>query len=197
MNTCRESGDHGPWNSWDRVPYITTIGNGSASIIPAWQQIHNNFIIGTYQTQEAIDTDDGSSYYNTTFNFFVYGDNGLKNDFGGHDNRHINNVYAYIANAWTFCCISGANDKFINNSVIMRGNDGYDSNCNLPQGTTNMIVMNNTIYNPSGKINGNGMVCNVTWKQWQQNGNDKGTTFYTLPTDQQIIEMGKQLLNDN
>ena len=73
------SGDHGPWNSWDRVPYITKIGNGSSSIIPAFQQIHNNFIMGTYQTQEGIDTDDGSSYYNTHDNFFVYGDFGLKN----------------------------------------------------------------------------------------------------------------------
>ena len=25
-NCVRESGDHGPWNSWDRVPYITNIG---------------------------------------------------------------------------------------------------------------------------------------------------------------------------
>ena len=25
-NCVRESGDHGPWNSWDRVPYITDIG---------------------------------------------------------------------------------------------------------------------------------------------------------------------------
>lgn len=22
INTCRESGDHGPWNSWNRVPYV-------------------------------------------------------------------------------------------------------------------------------------------------------------------------------
>ena len=72
MNTCRESGDHGPWNSWDRVPYITKIGNGSSSIIPAFQQIHNNFIMGTYQTQEGIDTDDGSSYYNTHDNLYVH-----------------------------------------------------------------------------------------------------------------------------
>ncbi len=25
LNACRESGDHGPWNSWDRVPYITNV----------------------------------------------------------------------------------------------------------------------------------------------------------------------------
>jgi hypothetical protein len=25
-NCVRESGDHGPWNNWDKVPYITDIG---------------------------------------------------------------------------------------------------------------------------------------------------------------------------
>jgi len=30
-NTCRESSDHGPMNSWDRLPYLTTILNGTAT----------------------------------------------------------------------------------------------------------------------------------------------------------------------
>ena len=61
LNAVRESGDHGPFNSWDRVPYITTLRNGSASIIPAWNHINNNFIIGTYFSSQAIDNDDGKS----------------------------------------------------------------------------------------------------------------------------------------
>jgi len=197
MNTCRESGDHGPWNSWDRVPYITEIGNGSSSVIPAFQQIHNNFIIGTYQTQEGIDTDDGSSYYNTHDNFFMYGDFGLKNDFGGHDNYHRFNLYAYIQDAWTFCCISGANDIFANNSVVLRDDKGYNSNCDLPPGTDGMMVANNTVFNPSGKINGNGQVCGQTLAAWQAKGNDPGTTIHPLPTNQQIISMAKALLDNN
>ncbi len=197
MNTCRESGDHGPWNSWDRVPYITKIGNGSSSIIPAFQQIHNNFIIGTYQTQEGIDTDDGSSYYNTHDNFFMYGDFGLKNDFGGHNNYHRNNVYAYIQDAWTFCCISGAYDIFANNSVVLRDDKGYNSNCDLPEGTVGMEVANNSIYNPSGQINGNDKVCGMTFAQWQSQGNDPNTKISPLPTDDQIIEMAKKLLMNN
>eukprot|EP01083_Nonionella_stella_P003656 10523_1 len=196
MNTCRESGDHGPWNSWDRVPYITRIRNGlTSSIIPAFQQIAHNFIIGTYQTQEGIDTDDGSSYYNTHDNFFVYGDNGLKNDFGGHTNYHTNNVYAYVNNAWSFCCISGSNDRFINNSVVLKNNGGYNSNCNLPKGTDGMIVQNNSIYNPSGLIMGTGNVCGVSFDEWQAKGNDVGTTIKKVPSDQTIIQMGRQKLD--
>ena len=37
FSTCRESGDHGPFNSWDRVPYISTLrhGPGKPSVLPA------------------------------------------------------------------------------------------------------------------------------------------------------------------
>jgi hypothetical protein len=48
LNTCRESGDHGPVNSWDRIPYITTIGLNApnASVTPAFRDLQRNFLIG-------------------------------------------------------------------------------------------------------------------------------------------------------
>jgi hypothetical protein len=64
-NLVRESGDHGPFNSWDRLPYITTIATGKPSVIPAWRHIRHNFIVSLYSSQEAVDTDDGSAYYKT------------------------------------------------------------------------------------------------------------------------------------
>ena len=111
-------GDHGPLNSWDRIPYITTMryNNGTASIIPAPRNVHHNLFLGTYNSQENMDNDvsaganhqsssdigdilvyhiilplpvllvtlqDGSAYYHTHDNVFIYGDNGLKSDFGG------------------------------------------------------------------------------------------------------------------
>jgi len=36
--------------------------NGKPSVIPTFRQIRKNFIVGTYNSQEDIDTDDGSSY---------------------------------------------------------------------------------------------------------------------------------------
>ena len=48
---------HGPWNSWDRVPYITTLRSGKPSIVPADRHIHHNFIIANYNSEGAIDTD--------------------------------------------------------------------------------------------------------------------------------------------
>ena len=82
FNAVRETADHGPFNSWGRQPYITTVRDGiTKSITPAVTTIQENFIIGSYHTQEAIDNDDASEYFNTSSNFFVYGGQGLKSDF--------------------------------------------------------------------------------------------------------------------
>ena len=99
FSTCRESGDHGPLNSWDRQPFLTDVRNGTPSMYMAWRHIHHNFFIDNYSPQEDVDNDDGSAYYSTHDNFLVYGATGMKNDFGGHDNHHYNNVHAQRPNA--------------------------------------------------------------------------------------------------
>ena len=33
-NCVRESGDHGPWNSWDRIPYITDVFDTEPDTLP-------------------------------------------------------------------------------------------------------------------------------------------------------------------
>ena len=39
--------------------------------------------------------------------FFQYGDNGLKSDFGGHDNYWHGNVLAYVGNCYTVFSFKG------------------------------------------------------------------------------------------
>jgi hypothetical protein len=113
---------------------------GKPSIVPKFREIRKNFIIGLYNSQassphpiltqsspnprlifsqEDIDTDDGSSYYQTHDNYFAMGahllhfilkfpliyigfyimkcikliaDHGLKSDFAGQWNHHWNNI---------------------------------------------------------------------------------------------------------
>ena len=60
--------------------------NGKPSVVPTWREIRKNFIFDVYSSQEAIDTDDGSSYYHTHDNFMIYASAGLKSDFGGQWN---------------------------------------------------------------------------------------------------------------
>ena len=72
FSTCRESGDHGPFNSWDRQPFLTTVRTGEPSMQMQWREIRNNFFIDQYSMQENVDNDDGSGWYYTHDNFFVY-----------------------------------------------------------------------------------------------------------------------------
>ena len=62
FNSCRESSDHGAFNSWDRLPYWTTVRNGTVSTIPAFNNVHRNFIVANYAADGGcLDNDDGSS----------------------------------------------------------------------------------------------------------------------------------------
>ena len=77
--------------------YVTTVRNGTPSTIKAYDEIRQNFIIANYNSNEAVDNDDGSCFYQTYDNFFVYGlKNSLKNDVGGHNNIQYNNIIAYV-----------------------------------------------------------------------------------------------------
>jgi len=121
FSTCRESGDHGPFNSWDRQPYLTTVATGKPSLIMAWREIHHNFFVDNYSPGMNVDNDDGSYNYHTHHNFLVYATAGLKSDFGGHDNYHHDNLYAYLDTAlalWKNDFLDGHNDRFINNRFI-------------------------------------------------------------------------------
>ena len=144
-NCVRESGDHGPFNSWDRVPYITDFEGRGPTVVPQFRQITKNFVLSVYSSQEAIDNDDGSAYYNTTRNFFAYGANGLKSDFGGHDNYHVHNIYAWCGN----CVGSGNMDKFQDNTCIANSDAKGFTDCDL---APFMDVSGNDIYTQSGNF---------------------------------------------
>eukprot|EP01116_Phalansterium_solitarium_P015500 TRINITY_DN3430_c0_g1_i14.p1 TRINITY_DN3430_c0_g1~~TRINITY_DN3430_c0_g1_i14.p1 ORF type:complete len:713 (-),score=258.61 TRINITY_DN3430_c0_g1_i14:400-2538(-) len=65
LNSCRESGDHGPFNSWDRDPYIFDGPDGQPTVVKQMDHIRSNFVIANYNSLGAVDNDDGSSYYYT------------------------------------------------------------------------------------------------------------------------------------
>ena len=94
FNANRETSDHGPFNSWDRQPFLTEIRDGTASLIPASNVITKNFMVANYGSNGGcVDNDDGSSFYNITYNFFVFG--GHKSDFNGHSKLSWGNINVY------------------------------------------------------------------------------------------------------
>ena len=62
-NQCRESGDHGAMNAWDRTAYISDVKYGAPSYEAQMNSVNNNFIIANYGASQGFDTDDGSSWY--------------------------------------------------------------------------------------------------------------------------------------
>ncbi len=48
---CRESGDHGPFNSWDRQVYVTDVRTGEPDTQKEWDDISHNFIVANYASQ--------------------------------------------------------------------------------------------------------------------------------------------------
>eukprot|EP01061_Rhynchopus_euleeides_P006089 TRINITY_DN1516_c0_g1_i1.p1 TRINITY_DN1516_c0_g1~~TRINITY_DN1516_c0_g1_i1.p1 ORF type:complete len:336 (+),score=148.72 TRINITY_DN1516_c0_g1_i1:129-1010(+) len=190
-NCVRESGDHGPFNSWDREPFITDIGMhrtpskanvtgdlpghepaSGPSVLPQFRQIRHNFVFDVYSSQEAIDNDDGSSYYLTHDNYFVYASAGLKSDFGGQWNHHYNNVYAYVGS----CFGMGNNLAFYNNICQTKSSD-YSSTCGTPD---TMTVRNNSVHSPKGVT-----ICS----------GDDGTTSSGYLNDDALTEAGTQALH--
>jgi len=193
VNTCRESSDHGPWNSWDRVPYITTLRTGAPSIVPKVREVHHNFLMGNYNSQEAMDTDDGSAYMRTHHNVMVYGDNGLKSDFGGHDHRWENNVVLYVGNCYGagFASFSwgwpGYNDAFINNTCVFR--TSYESTCGRDE---SFHIGGNRVYSQDGSLT----VCGgkKNFSDWQATGHDTATTLAAWPADAALVEEVRAVL---
>jgi hypothetical protein len=108
FNQCRETGDHGPINSWDRQPFITDVATGKPSYDAAMSNITGNYIWANYGSSQGFDTDDGSSWYNISDNFMWQAD-GYKMDFGGHDTVITNNLFwkdggdgQNCINSWAF-----------------------------------------------------------------------------------------------
>lgn len=187
-----------PWNSWDRVPYITELryGNGTGSIRPLDRLLHHNFILGTYNTQECIDTDDGSSNYQATSNVFVYGHNGLKSNFGGNSNRHRGNLYAYVDgcfynNPCRTCSTNAtlSDDAFTNNTCVFKDPAGYLSTCGAY--TAPLEVHGNRVFGPN-----NATVCGgqQPLSAWLAKGHDRGTSFGPYPSDATIMAWARELL---
>ena len=216
FNQVRETGDHGPFNSWDRLPYLTELLDGKTpSLTPAESNITRNFIISNYHSTFPLDHDDGSCYYLDTYNFMVYG--GFKN-YLGHSKIVQNNVYVYpdanhsslsIGKFFSkpFCAVShGANsddttsgwgEKWTNNTCIIGNPDVYQfGSCKLNE-KDGLIPFTayNRFYAPNKHIY---IVCqnkHLSLQEFQKQGYDIGSTVEDPVDTATIIKWGKDLLD--
>jgi hypothetical protein len=211
FNTVRETNDHGPINSWDRQPYLTdAVQRGLPSLWQHTSYIHHNTLFNNYRSVWPIDHDDGSCFYEDSYNFLVYG--GKKN-YLGHSKTDHHEIYVYSdlseGGFGSKNCLndinptagaSGWNETWINNICTL-----YNSSVPYNIGkcdTASLLVpylANNTIYIPAGTELGfnckvNGTYKRLTLQQWQSYGLDIGTIVETTPDVQTIIGWGRKML---
>eukprot|EP00045_Choanoeca_perplexa_P016648 m.227142 g.227142 ORF g.227142 m.227142 type:complete len:896 (+) comp17319_c0_seq2:89-2776(+) len=200
FNTCRESGDHGPINTWDRLPFLTEVAKpGSPSFTPAPNVIKDNYIWANYGGSEGVDNDDGSSLYHIYNNVF-YDADGFKMDYGGHQSEFSNNLV--ITKTFSGACIgvgpfkSGIGDGYYNNTCFVMGTQqGADPEVvgSLAQcGTEYMTLHDNYYASPQGRP---ALKCGGTAILVQdlvsKTGNGKGSTAHSLPSDADIVALMK------
>lgn len=138
-NICRESGDHGPINSWNRMPFLHDLGpDGRPSFTPLPTEIVNNYIIANFGGSQGVDNDDGSSHFHTHDNVFYMSD-GFKMDYGGHDSSfHDNLIVNYPYDGQRCLNLGGGfeaghGDAFYNNTCVVGiGGTRKPSGCGDP-----------------------------------------------------------------
>eukprot|EP01065_Artemidia_motanka_P001871 TRINITY_DN10870_c0_g4_i4.p1 TRINITY_DN10870_c0_g4~~TRINITY_DN10870_c0_g4_i4.p1 ORF type:complete len:838 (+),score=319.04 TRINITY_DN10870_c0_g4_i4:49-2562(+) len=216
FNHVRETGDHGPFNSWDRQPYLTRsgvddgfpdflkMGLKGASIIKAQCHITKNFIINGYNGVWTIDHDDGSQFYNDTSNFMVWG--GCKN-YLGHSKSCDHNMIVYPGiperSSGSRRCQTDdngvfANQYFHNNTCVTGDGVQYTfAKCNpelldVPNGTVYQTAFNDHL-TAAGTFS---QTCNGDYnlQKWQDLRQDLGSTVSVMPPLSDILDMGMKKL---
>ena len=205
FNHVRETQDHGQFNSWDRLPYLTDVKTGTASLISALSNVTRNFIINTYNSLYPIDHDDGSCYYLDTYNYLIYG--GYKN-YLGHSKTVQNNVYVYPDTnpIKPFCGVcngasrdylpSGWGEVYSNNTCLMGNPNIYQfGSCNLddPEGLIPFTAFNK-FYAPNKDVYIKCQGAELSLYVFQKLGYDKGSTVSDPVDTATVIKWGKDLL---
>ena len=138
LNSVKESNDHGPFNSWDRQPYVYRIEEDNMqsklAVSPQTMTIANNLIYNyNFHGQScgsiAIDFDDETSQMNVSSNVLVFG--AIKT-FDGMDRRIWDNLILYAHNAnkmATSCCLAALQAK---RNVSSDHTWFHDNHCVLP-----------------------------------------------------------------
>ena len=207
FNMVRETLEHGPFNSWDRQPYLTTVEDGhTPSLNPAQNNITRNFIINNYLGIYPIDHDDGSCYYYDTYNYLVYG--GYKN-YLGHSVVTKYNVYIYADHSTTspYCGMSngattsnlpsGWGEVWANNTCLIGNPNVYRFvQCSTSRDISRLVpyTANNTFYAPNKDIYFECGGKKYSFSEWQGRGYDLGSQVFPPVATTTVIEWGKSLL---
>jgi len=209
FNMVRETGDHGPYNSWDRQPYWTVNGvddgfddSHGRSYVKAMDIIIGNFIINGYNSVWTIDHDDGSQFMTDHGNFMIWG--GCKN-YRGNSKWCENNVIVYPginvrASGGRRCQTDDngifANQFYQNNQCITMDGEPYTWGRCDPNRLNNTVyhTSSNIFYSPDEKYQQTCGSKTYNFPDWTKAKQDAKSTLANLPTNDEIVTMGKKIL---
>ena len=112
----------------------------------------------------------------------------MKNDFGGHDNHHYDNIYGYAGQALGVCgTLEGHEDYFYGNKVVLTGTKVGGPQCNHPA----TVLHDNQYFTSSGDVE----ECGKSLSDLQKAGtSEKGSSVAKLPDDATVIGWVKTML---
>lgn len=189
-----ETGDHGLFNSWDRLPFVTRVRNGTASAVLAYNHLSRNLLLGRVETMGGrsgggFDTDDGSDMVNATSNV-LYLAALFKTDFGGHTKTYSANLD--ILGGACGCPIKatkyephGSTDRFVLNRCIGSPSSVDSSNVNCSTATT-AVIEKNSYFLPN--VTRSTPVCPPRFEL------EQGSEVLPMPTTAQTIRMAEATL---
>jgi len=196
FSTCRESGDHGAINSWDRMPFLVDNRDGP-SFTPLPTHTSRNLIMANYNSAQGFDNDDGSSWFYTHDNVF-YSTKGFKMDYGGHSSRFENNlVYGDECYGTGDFLNKDLADTFQGNICIIDETNtskaiifGHLFQCGF------MVPRSNRYYSTSGTGK---FFCGskelFTLQEMQHKGFELGSTIGITPDSHTIISWARKILH--
>ena len=214
FNMVRETVDHGPFNSWDRQPYLTKVKDGTPSLTPAQSNITRNFFICNYHAIYPIDHDDGSCCYHDTYNYLVYG--GYKNNLGYNKSvKHNTYIYPDAINYYNFldfdygvflkpfCAWSSGDfpansvDMWTNNTCIIGTPNIYEFlSCNDYRNNAQRIPFTayNSLYAPDKDVYIQCEFERWSLQEFQDKGHGIGTQVQNPVDCDTVVGWGKDLL---
>ena len=223
FNGCRESDDHGNFNSWDRTPLLHLEHDswGAESWSPGTSIIRRNLIQNSYGAGHGIDHDDGSNFWQDVENVVCFS-HACKGNFGSNRNCSYNLVvapglkdaYSTTAKAGAPCAeetnnghgSSFANKYFEHNTCafIAEGtNDAYVfEGCRTSN--TSGTAMGGKVWQTRANTylvpKGSSVVANCGGKkvplaEWQTKyRQDVGATVHELPSTDELVQMAAEWL---
>ena len=212
FNFVRDTLDHGPINTWDRQPYLTTLLDGTIpSLTQAESFITQNLVIGNYYSLWPIDHDDGTCYYTDKYNVIAYG--GAKY-YLGHSKVVANNLYIYpdaprnsyhtlnpscassFSSSRELPLPSGWDEVYSDNTcVIGNANLFQFKKCSLTDDAGLIpISANNIYYAPSSYVYISCDGQNLTLEEFQDFGFEIDSVVKDLPTNEDVMTWARKML---